>query len=116
MSALVVGGIVVPVAPVGASRKPVPIGDQDRADDGTPVSDVSRTTDDLVVRTIAMAPAAAAALRAKIRGAMPVSCYGDLLGVAAAGALSCDLQLSEDTPVRAADGLRWSFAFTVRVP
>lgn len=112
MSALVIGGITVPVARDGVSRKAVAVGERSRADDGTPVSDVSRTTDDLSVRTVALAPAAAAALRVALRGPMPIACSGDLLGAA----VNCDIQLEEETPVRAVDGLRWTFAFTVRLP
>ena len=115
-TALSVGGIVVPVARDGASRKIVPVGEQARADDGTPVSDVSRITSDLTVRTTALAPAAATTLRNKLRGTMPVNCWGDLLGVTSGGALSCDILLEDETPIRASDGLRWAFSFTVRVP
>ncbi len=110
------GGVVVPVARDSGSRKAVPVGDRDRADDGTPVSDVSRITDDLEVRTVALAPAVATALRAILRGAMPVACFGDLLGVDEAGALLCDIELADEAPVRALDGLRWVISFTVRVP
>lgn len=116
MPALMVGGIQVPVALGSVSRKPVLVGDQDRADDGSPVSDVSDITDDLLVRTALMSAADANALRLILRGAMPVSCYGDLLGLSAAQAVSCDVQLGDEIPTRAAGGTHWSITFTLRLP
>jgi hypothetical protein len=116
MPALNVAGLDVPVALGGASRKAVRIGEQGRADDGAPISDVSRTSDDWSVRTIAMAADDADALRAVLRGAMPVSCHGDLLGIDSVDAVSCDVELGDETPIRAADGTRRVISFTLRMP
>lgn len=111
MSALVVGGVIVPVARGGASRTPVEIGEHARAFDGSPVSDVSAVFDELPITTAPMSPAAAASLRTALRGVQPVPCSGDLLGAA----VDCDVVLGDEQGVKARDGVRWVISFTLRV-
>lgn len=111
MSALVVGGVTVKVARDGASKKRVEIGEHGRAFDGSPVSDISAVKDELAIRTVALTPADASSLRSALVGIQPVACSGDLLGAA----LSCDVELGDETAVKAKDGPRWVINFTLRV-
>lgn len=110
MPALVVGGVTVPVALEGVTRKNIAAGDRDRAYDGSPVSDVSDPLHELDLRTAPMAPAAATTLRGVLAGAMPVTCSGDLLGAV----IDCDVEAPEEEPVKVSDGPRWVFHLILR--
>lgn len=107
MPFLVVGSVTVPVPPGGVRKRPIAIGEQDRAMDGTPLSDVTGHRDEWTVRTLDMTRANANALEAVLRGAMPVTCSGDLLG----GTISCDVVVGETSDAEVG---RFVVEFTLR--
>lgn len=97
MSFLMLDDIQVPMEPDDSSSKMqfTPIGDVDRAFDGTPISDVSGYSFEVQLQTQEILRAAANEIINKIiNGPMPVEVSGDFFG----GAYECDIELNELTP------------------
>lgn len=108
MSALVVGGVTIPVALDGATEEAELIGDRDRMFDGSmrEVSDGHKAR--APFQTAPLSSADYAAIRAALLATPPLTCSGDL-----APAASCFVEMGQMTPGKVQGQIRRVLRFTL---